>query len=544
VQGWIGRVIDDRYHVVEKLGEGGMGTVFIAEHTKLQKRVALKVILPEFAGDGEMAARFAREAMASARLDHPHVASALDYGTLAEGGAYLVMQLARGHGLNKVLENEGAQPWPKACAIAAQVADALAEAHAEGIVHRDLKPENVLIEKRSDGSELVKVLDFGIARVQHEGAGQGEGAAPARALTRVGTVMGTPGYMAPEQAVGEAVDHHVDLYALGVMLWEMLVGRPLFSGQTLTEIMTEQLTNTPPPVRQVAPQNDLPEALEGLVAALLARSASERPHDAKEVRDSLRQLAFAAGTHPDARDVTGAYMTAAQGTGRFTTGMGTGYGPATGHAQPAATTAPAQTTRVTAPVATAHVPNTLQVRGRRVPIPLLIAALATPILLGGFAIAGWTALGSEEPQAGAQAQTQPAEPSMIERILSNPPKITKPSVPPKVQEHIDTMLQADSRRERKRAAEWLQDYEPAKKVPDYALVVADLEEARRCRAMRSALEEIRELGDERAKPAVQRMHDHPERGCGLLNLRDCYGCVRDDIAETLDSLEGKGNAPK
>jgi serine/threonine-protein kinase len=288
----MGRVIDDRYRVVEKLGEGGMGAVFVAEHLKLQKQVALKVILPELAGDSDLAARFAREAMVTAKLDHPHVASAIDFGTLPEGGAYLVMQLVRGPSLRAMLDRYQRAAWPKACAIAAQIADALAAAHSVGIVHRDLKPENVLLELRDDGSELVKVLDFGIARAPDHDRGKPD--APSMgALTRVGTIIGTPGYMAPEQALGEPVDARADLYALGVVLWEMICGRRLWdTGQDITELFTRQITQTPPSLRAVTGDPTIPPELERLVAQLLARSRTERPERASHVRDALRALSM------------------------------------------------------------------------------------------------------------------------------------------------------------------------------------------------------------------------------------------------------------
>jgi serine/threonine-protein kinase len=198
----LGRELDGRYRIVRVLGEGGMGAVFVAEHLTLHKQVALKVIRAELAGNGEVAARFAREAMATAQFEHPHVASAIDYGTLPEGGAYFVMLLVRGRGLRSMCGGHGDNarvPWRRACALGAQVADALSAAKAAGIIHRDLKPDNVLVEQREDGSDLVKVLDFGIAHIAPRDAGT-EGTAN-RQLTRVGMVMGTPGYMAPEQAV-------------------------------------------------------------------------------------------------------------------------------------------------------------------------------------------------------------------------------------------------------------------------------------------------------------------------------------------------------
>src|SRR5690606_17469624 len=154
---WRGRVVDGRYRVEGLLGEGGMGAVYVAEHLTLHKQVALKVIRGALLDHPEVAARFAREAMTSARLDHRHVASAVDYGELPEGGSYLVMQLARGRSLRDMLDTDGAAPFQVVCELGAQIADALCVAHESGIVHRDLKPENLMIERRSDGGFHVRV---------------------------------------------------------------------------------------------------------------------------------------------------------------------------------------------------------------------------------------------------------------------------------------------------------------------------------------------------------------------------------------------------
>jgi tRNA A-37 threonylcarbamoyl transferase component Bud32 len=288
----LGRVIDARYRLLEKLGEGGMGAVFVAEHLALKKQVALKTIHSTLEGHAEITARFAREAMVSARVEHPNVVSALDYGTLDGGGAYLVLQLVRGEGLRACLERDGALPWRRACALAQQIADAAAAAHAAGIVHRDLKPENVVLERSEDEDVThphVKVLDFGIAHLRADAAQASTvSGAP---LTQLGTIMGTPGYMAPEQAVGQAVDERTDIYALGVMLWEMLAGRRPFQGNSLTEIVTQQFAPRPPALPRETPP--LPEALAVLVGQMLAAQPEDRPATAVEVRDRLRALAGA-----------------------------------------------------------------------------------------------------------------------------------------------------------------------------------------------------------------------------------------------------------
>ncbi len=281
--GWVGQVIGDRYRIVDTLGEGAMGAVFVAEHLTLHKKVALKIIHAEHVDDEELRARFAREAMATARLDHPHVVSARDYGSLDDGSMYLVMDLVSGQTLRERLETGPALAWTDAAEIAAQIADALIAAHAEGIVHRDLKPDNVML-KPGRGGDRVKVLDFGIARVPTDAETATDGAAPGTPLTRLGRVMGTPGYMAPEQAMGDNVDARADIYALGVILWEMVEGRRLFSGAEFAEVIAQQLTTTPPRLENV------PEELAAMVERMLVIEPRDRASEVAEIHDTLRRL--------------------------------------------------------------------------------------------------------------------------------------------------------------------------------------------------------------------------------------------------------------
>ena len=541
---WIGRLVDERYKVIEHLGEGGMGAVYVAEHLKLRKEVALKVIHPEFAGDGEVAARFAREAMASAQLEHPHVASALDFGTLPEGGAYLVMQLVRGKSVHDMLEEHGSIPWKHACEIAAQVADALAAAHDAGIVHRDLKPDNILLQERADGSTQVKVLDFGIARVAlEEGRQAPEGAAPGKALTRVGTVMGTPGYMSPEQAMGERVDARADLYALGVVLWEMIVGKDMFGTRDLTAIVTRQLTEPAPPLSLNAPE-PVPPELDALVKAMLSGRADERPESAIFVRDALRQLAYGS-----AAPVSGMHQLPAaertDGTARTVLAKETPV-PASVRQSLAEPVAPVPTVP-RAPVQARIA--ALQSRGRelwgRAPEwlrrgqPKWIAAGCGALLLGTLVLGvGVAALSGGDEDGTAPPPGTTSRPGF--RLPFNLPVLPpeQPSIPPEVQEHIDELLDEPERRDRMRAAEWLLAYEPASDVPEFARAVADLELARGCRGKKPIVERIRDEELVGALPAIERLHEN-RRGCGFFGSQDCYRCMRDTLRETRAVLRGE-----
>ncbi len=499
---WIGRVLDERYRILEELGEGGMGAVFVAEHLALHKQVALKVIRPELAGDGEMAARFAREAMASAKLDHPHVAAALDFGTLPEGGAYLVMQLVRGRSMADLIEQEGAMPWARATGLAAQVADALAAAHAAGIVHRDLKPENILLEPRDDGSELVKVLDFGIASVSMDDGPAPEGAAPRRALTRVGTVMGTPGYMAPEQAMGEKVDERADLYSLGVILWESVMGTELFPGSELPAIVQRQLTEAAPSLADVGG----PPELTRLVAALLSREVEARPASASGVRDALRQMTWRTSA---AGPVTGALPRVDPVSGEL-----------------------------------ALPPETSVERSGRAPTLLATVTRAAPrqkalLLMGASALVGLLLVAGLG--LGAYFMFSDGGPERP-GVITQAQRITEPETPRAVQAKIDRMVQGNSQNTRRSAARWLDRHEPRAEVPEWARASAGLEIARGCRSRRKALERIRELGDARALPSVERYHQAPHRGCGFLRQSDCYGCVREELRQTVEALGGDPDA--
>jgi eukaryotic-like serine/threonine-protein kinase len=275
----VGTTVAGRYRIEGLLGSGGMGAVYRAEHVHMRKTVALKVLHKEFVGVNEVVARFEREAIAAGRIEHPNVAPATDFGKLDDGSFYLVLEFIDGKSLRQLIA-EGPIGWERAVAIARQVASALGAAHAASIVHRDLKPDNVMLVTQPDGTERVKVLDFGIARVTLS-----EPQRDATHLTKVGAVMGTVAYMSPEQALGEEVDERTDLYALGVILHEMITGRAPFDADTAAQILAKQITETPPPLPP-----GTPAALGALVAELLRKTRIERPPSARVVLERLEGL--------------------------------------------------------------------------------------------------------------------------------------------------------------------------------------------------------------------------------------------------------------
>ena len=288
----IGRVLSDRYKIEKLLGEGGMGAVYQAEHTLMRKRLAIKVLHPEMSRMSEVVARFEREAMAAAHIDHPNVAAATDFGKLEDGSFFLVLEFIEGISL-RALVSEGPLALARALNITRQIVLALVRAHALGIVHRDLKPENVMLVDRDGDADFVKVLDFGIAKVPMGEISDGvrDPNAPAQpVLTQAGMVYGTPEYMAPEQALGNPVDARADLYAVGVMAYEMLTGSRPFDAESKVKLLGMQVTAPVPKMSERAPDIHVPAEVEALVVKLLAKEADERVQDSKELLDALSTL--------------------------------------------------------------------------------------------------------------------------------------------------------------------------------------------------------------------------------------------------------------
>ena len=269
----VGSILADRYRVLGALGQGGMGKVYRVEHLTLHKEMACKLLHPELSRLDEVARRFEREAEAAARLDHPHIVSVTDFGRTSDGQLFLVMELLDGPSLAEVLRPTGAEATPlgaaRALPIFRQILKALGAAHQANIVHRDLKPENVILVARDGAPDFVKIIDFGIAKLDSKT----DRGAP---LTQAGVVFGTPEYLSPEQALGEEADLRADLYAAGVMLYEMLTGHHPFEAESRVQILSMHLTKQASLMRTIAPGADIPRALEAVVRRAMEKQRADR----------------------------------------------------------------------------------------------------------------------------------------------------------------------------------------------------------------------------------------------------------------------------
>ncbi|HVJ94521.1 MAG TPA: serine/threonine-protein kinase [Labilithrix sp.] len=277
-----GTLVADRYRIARVLGAGGMGVVYAAEHVLMRKEVALKILHAEMCVMPEVVARFEREAIAAAHIDHPNVAAATDFGRLPDGACYLVLELLRGTSLRDEIA-AGPIPLGRALRILRGIVAGVAAAHAKGIVHRDLKPENVMLVNRPDEPDFVKVLDFGIAKLDAS-ASTGPDVS-GKVLTRAGSVFGTPEYMAPEQAVGDSVDARADLYALGVIFLEMLTGKCPFAGNAISILRARILSVGPPDMSGVDDAG-----ARALIARLLTRQPDDRMQTATELATAIDAL--------------------------------------------------------------------------------------------------------------------------------------------------------------------------------------------------------------------------------------------------------------
>jgi serine/threonine protein kinase len=296
-----GDILAGKYRVERVLGVGGMGVVVAASHVQLETKVAIKFLLPEMLSSREAVARFAREARAAVRITSEHVARIFDVGTLENGAPYMVMEFLEGGDLAAWIEQRGPMPVEQAVEFVLQACVAVADAHGLGIVHRDLKPANLFCVRRTDGRLLIKVLDFGISKVTQFGS-----SGPGTSATKTSALMGSPLYMSPEQMQSaKAVDSATDLWALGIILFELLSGKTPFLGETLPEVVLNIATKPPPSLRALRP--DVPPALEAIVLRCLQKEPRARYRNVGELAVAL--LAFAPRAQASVDRISGIMQT-------------------------------------------------------------------------------------------------------------------------------------------------------------------------------------------------------------------------------------------
>ncbi|MCB9525783.1 MAG: protein kinase [Myxococcales bacterium] len=284
----LGAVLDERWQIDAPLGAGGMGAVYRGRQLNVDRPVAIKVLHALAAHDSKARERFANEARVIASLQHPHIIRLFDVGTDLQGRPWLAMELLEGEPLDARLARLGPLPVDLVLGVLADVADALVEAHGRGIIHRDLKPANIFLQRVGD-RDVVKVLDFGVAQVADH------------RVTTTGRTPGTPAYVAPEQAQGAAIGPGADLYALGVVAYELLTGTLPFDAPTALALIFQHVQLPPPPMADRNPERPVPPPVEALVRRLLAKRPEERPPSAAALRDEVAALRRALEVHTEAQ---------------------------------------------------------------------------------------------------------------------------------------------------------------------------------------------------------------------------------------------------
>ncbi len=587
-----GVVVADRYRVESLLGAGAMGVVYLVEHVHMRKRFALKVLSAAVSGNADVVQRFEQEALAAAHVDHPNVAAARDFGRTQSGDFYLVLDYVAGECLRDIVE-KGPVPIDRTIAIAKQMCSALAKAHQLGVVHRDLKPENVMIVT-DEGGDTVKILDFGIAKVRDV-----EDALPRsnRIATRAGLVFGTPDYMSPEQALGEAIDGRADLYSLGVMLYEMLTGKPLYETNDPVAMLSRHITAPVPRMAERAPGVVVPGALEAIVRKLLEKVPDDRYTSAAELAEALERrstasialhldrasfadaIASVSGmaatsirtavatldeipqaaqlrklrANPRARlalaGVLGALVLVLMSVGlaaRSSARRGNAQGETRALASGPESLARARAVTLSDDEirrAADEGPAALQALAEKHPSNArilreltLVAASNGPSVASLEAFEKLLAL---EPEAADDAKLRKVWLDAFES--QSPFSATAAAMLERAfgGPGVDLLLERSAQpgANKARIAEWLAKPTVVANALPAAKVVLDLKSARSCEAKHAALERAKEVGDRRALPYIRPLT--AGRGCGFLGVSDCWPCLRRDniLRDTLAALE-------
>ncbi len=282
---FVGRdILGGEYQILEKIGTGGMGSVYKASQPAMNRMVAIKILHPKLANRKDLASRFRREARAMSQLSHPNTVKVFNFGELEEDGSlYIVMEMLEGRNLNQTVRKDGPIPPERAIPILIQVCGALQEAHDLGIVHRDLKPENIFLARQGGINDYPKVLDFGLAKVTERQMNPGS-----IILTQEGMVFGTPEFMSPEQAQGKTLDARSDIYSLAVILYEVLTGKLPFSAKSPMEYIQKHVTEPIIPLSERVPEHRFPSALDEVLARALSKKPEQRFQSASEFAEALR----------------------------------------------------------------------------------------------------------------------------------------------------------------------------------------------------------------------------------------------------------------
>ncbi len=314
-----GQVLAERYRILDLIGKGGMGKVYLAEHVALGKKVAVKVLNPAYTNRPDQVRRFLREAKAASTIGHENVIDITDFGEMANGQVFFAMEYLQGDDLGKLLKKSGPMPWGRARRVVLQICRALQAAHGKGIIHRDMKPENCFLIQRNGIRDFVKVLDFGIAKFLEENRDGGS-----NPLTQIGALIGTPEYMAPEQIHGDAADLRMDVYAVGCIMYQLLTGNLPFTDKTMYGVLSQQVNAKPVPPKQLAPDADIPPEVEAIVLRAMEKDKNARFQNMAELIEAiLAAPRGTAGSSADGRMGTTTNLDAAAASARIAAGLGT-----------------------------------------------------------------------------------------------------------------------------------------------------------------------------------------------------------------------------